>query len=223
MPTYFDGNPPDFPKLPLVGFFSGLEQEGYMSGTKLVGQLSSLADIDAIVPKPNYRVELEYCEGDEEIRVVNNLTGEYHQATGDIAKTLLAEMKARQAIDLAGDGTYPAEHRRVDKIDQLCIQYDDQGQRIWPALRRAGICHSKEDFVRHANGDEYWDEWQEGVDEGEDFIAIINSKTGDFWITDAEITKEMREGRRKNKEEYLREHPEEAKEGEEGTSKESEV
>jgi hypothetical protein len=158
MPTYFDGNPPNFPKLPLVGFFSGLEQEGFTSGTKLVGKLSSLADIDAIVPKPNYRVELEYCEGEEEIRVVNNITGEFHQATGDMAKKLLAAMKARQAVDLAGDGTYPAEYRRVDKIDQLCIQYDDQGRRIWPALRRAGTCRSKEDFVRHANGDEYWDE-----------------------------------------------------------------
>ena len=221
MPTYFDGNPPDFPKLPLLGFFSGLEQEGYTSGTKLVGTISSLADIDAIVPKPNHRVELEYYEGDEEIRVVNNIMGEFHQATGNTAKTLLAVMKARQAVDLAGDGTYPVEHRRVDKMDQVCIQYDDQGHRIWPALRRAGICHSKEDFVRHANGNEYWDEWHEGVDEGEDFIAIIDTKTGDFWITDAETTKQMREDRRKDEEEYMKEHPEETAEDEEETSKES--
>jgi hypothetical protein len=218
MPTYLDGITPDLPKLPLIEAFSGLKQEGFTSGSKLVGKLSSLADIDAIVPRPNHRVELEYCEGDEEIRVVNNITGEFHQATGDTAKALLAEMKARQAVDLAGDGSYPAEYRRISKIDQLFIQYDKQGRRIWPALRRAGICHTKEGFLSHANGDVYWDEWHEGVDEGEDFIAIVDTTTGEFWITDAETTKQMREGRRKKREEHMGEHREKVKQGEEADS-----
>jgi hypothetical protein len=193
MPTYLTGNPPDYPELAMLEFFSGLDQDGYKSGTQNIGQLKSMADVDDIVPKPDYRVELEYTEGEEEIRVVNNSTGEYHSATGEMAKAILKDMKARQEVDLKEDGNYPGGHRRNDPTDTIFIQYDNEGHRIWPSLRRAGICETRGEFLSHDGGYVFWDEWMEGHDTCEDYFAITDSRTGDYWISGPEATREMRE------------------------------
>ena len=207
MPTYFVGNPPDYPQLPLLEFFSGLEQEGYTSGTKLVGTLSSVADIDALAPAPNMRVELEYAEGEQEVRVVNNETGEYHQATGEAAKSILSDMEARQAVDLKEDGNYPGGHRRPDPHDKVYIHYDEDGKRIWPALRRAGICHTKEEFMSHDGGSVFWDSWHKDQDTSDEYHAIIDSRTGDYWVADPESSMQMRLEREIRKAQYMKEHP----------------
>jgi hypothetical protein len=211
MPTYFMGNPPDHPQLPLLGFFSGLG-EGWCgnSGIKLVGTLTSLADIDALVPAPNFRVELEYCEGEEEVRVVDDTTGEFHQATGNVAKSLLEAMKARQAVDLAEDGNYPGGgHRRPDRMDLVYIQYDGEGKRLYPALRLGGICHTKEEFDQHAGGNVFWDEKDPTVDTCEDYILVVDTTTGDYWVASPGLTRQMRERRKENKARYMKDHPEE--------------
>lgn len=210
MPTYFMGNPPDHPQLPLLGFFSGLGEGCGNSGIRLVGTLTSLADIDALVPAPNFRVELEYCEGEEEVRVVNDTTGEFHQATGEDAKSLLTAMKARQAVDLAEDGNYPGGgHRRPDPMNLVYISYDEEGKRIYPALRRGGICHTKEEFDEHVDGREFWDEKNDSVDMCEDYILVVDSTTGDYWVASPELTRQMRERRKERLEQEMKDHPEE--------------
>jgi len=213
MPTYFVGNPPDYPQLPLLEFFTGLNQEGCTSGTKLVGTLEKISDLDALVPAANCRIELEHAEGEEEVRVVDETTGEFHRAKGDAALSILKEMDARQAVNLKEDGNYPGGHRRPDLHDLVYISYDEDGKRIWPALRLGGICHTKEEFESHVDGREIWDEKQE-QDTCNDYILVIDTRTGDFWVADDDLTKQIREGRKERKAQHMKDHPEDFEDGE---------
>jgi hypothetical protein len=201
MPTYLTGNPPDFPELPMLEFFSGLKQDGCTSGVRLIGQFRTIADVDKIVPRPGYRAELEYCEGEEEIRLVDEKTGDYYGATGEDARAILKKIKARQDVDLKEDGNYPGGHRRNDLTEKVFIFYTKGGGRIWPPLRRAGICETVEEFLGHDNGDVVWDQRDKEYDTCEDYYMICNVLTGDYWVTTPKVAGQLREKYRKEREE----------------------
>jgi hypothetical protein len=74
------------------------------------------------------------------------------------------------------------------------IQYDRDGDRLLPAIRRAGFLSTMEE----------WDAIQTGETAGyvaEVFVGVENTKTGDLWWATDELKKEILERRRQRDEE----------------------
>lgn len=174
------------------------------------GTLQSLAQLDEIIPAPGKIVLLERTEGEEEVRIVDESTGDYiHTDSVAVARdiiTTLDERTTRLYREIQGDSQpYPAHvlemHDGVAEKDvpywRSIVKYDDEGIRLLPALKFAGIIDSVEEFKRLEAGP------YASTTDLKDFLAVQWANTGEIWWADDAVRKQITGSRSERKEEMV--------------------
>ena len=164
------------------------------SGEKHLGGLSSISDIDALVPSKNMRIEIERNDGEEEVRIVNALDGGYYSARQDIAIKLTQELDAR-TDHLMGppDRSLRVFEERYQPIWFCFIQYDHEAQRILPTLHRFGKITSLDDwrvYSRKPTSATILDD---------DYCVVTDRRTGNCWVAERAQLQETKEELRRIK------------------------
>ncbi|ORY34005.1 hypothetical protein BCR39DRAFT_586202 [Naematelia encephala] len=161
-----------------------------MIATHHAGDLVSFQDLESRINKPNTRIEIERVSGIEEIRLIDESTGKYNSAKGDIAKSIIDEWDAREAVFFADPDRLPDGSSELGEVHHKSIvQYDDGGYRILPAFRKKGEVHSKEEFWgKHGDYSYLW--------AAKGAAAVVDTRTGEFWVATADVAKEMDEDMR---------------------------
>lgn len=175
--------------VPVFEFFKTYDH-GIASTTKPVGQLSSLADYDTLVPAPNIRVEIERTPGHEEVRVVKDDYGEYHATPNtSIAREILAVIDEQTSkifefdIKAYPDDIPPGEEKTND-FHRHIIRYDQNSTRMLPGIRRAGYVSTIEEYKAKEQGNTW-------CMEEDFFVGITDTSTGDVWWATDELREEI--------------------------------
>lgn len=168
--------------VPVFNFFRtypfGLDADtGVQPSRDVIGSLSSMRDVDALVPAAFWRVEIEREAGIEEVRVVNSRTGQYHVAKGAAAQLLITELNQRTAEVFKGDGVpFPAGMDDGEKRNPFytsIIQYDHEAYRTLPAIKYGGEIEDAE-FERISDG-------PGAVYATPEFVGVLDTRTGIVW------------------------------------------
>ncbi|WWD00355.1 hypothetical protein V866_007267 [Kwoniella sp. B9012] len=165
----------------------------YQPSKTLVGNLESIADVDKLLPASQWRIEIERWGGHEEIRVINDYTGDYHAAEGSKAIPIITEID-RRTTDLYSSisdglpifpGGGPTEAQ--EEFWNSLIMYDHEGHRVLPALIHVGNINT-------------WEEWEEACTRptgmtfvGGNFCAVCDRRTGEVWWASEDVTKREKE------------------------------
>jgi hypothetical protein len=177
--------------VPVFDFFKTYDH-GISATLHHVGDIHSLADYNALVPGSGIRVEMERTPDIEEIRVVQDLNGDYHATVNStVARDILKVVDA-QTSDLFEFGVKaypndvpPGEEKNSD-FHRHIIRYDENKGRILPGIRKAGYVHTIEEYKAKETGN-VW------VMEEEEFVGITDTSTGDVWWATDELKKEILE------------------------------
>lgn len=175
--------------VPVFEFFKTYDH-GIPPTTNHVGQIHSLTEYNALVPAPDVRVEIERTPSKEEIRVVQDINGDYH-ATPDptIAREILATVDQTTSelfefeVKAYPDDIPPGEEKKND-FHRHIIRYDDHAGRILPGIRRARYVSTVEEYNEKEKGNTW-------CMEEEFFVGITDTSTGDVWWATEELKKEI--------------------------------
>jgi hypothetical protein len=182
----------------VFSYFATYDYGDISPSKTIVGKINSMDDYRQLVPSPRTRVEIERGPGSEEIRVVKNENGDYHvSADHDIARGLIEQID-QETIEIFQPDIDPFpetfSNLKNENYYRDIIQYDRDGDRLLPAIRRAGFLSTMEE----------WDAIQTGETAGyvaEVFVGVENTKTGDLWWATDELKKEILERRKQREEE----------------------
>jgi hypothetical protein len=182
--------------IPVFSLFAELDH-GIFPSLNVVGQIHSMAQYDALIPAPDSRVEIERAPEAEEIRVVKNINGDYHvTVNSSIARVILDQVDQQTTSILELDvKAYPDSKPdiKTDDYYRNIIQYDRDGDRILPGIRRVGYLSTVEEYRAMEGGSVVWFE-------SEDFVGVENTKTGDVWWATDDLAEKVLDNVRKRDE-----------------------
>lgn len=173
--------------IPVFSLFSELDH-GISPSTNVVGQIHSMAGYNTLVPAPNTRVEMERASEAQEVRVIKNYNGDYHVTVNSSVAQIIMEQVDKQTTETfelhlkAYPETMP-EHK-LDDYYRHIIQYDHDGDRILPGIRRAGYLSTLDEYKSMDRGSAVWFEH-------ESFVGMEDSKTGDVWWATEDVKQEV--------------------------------
>ena len=177
--------------VPVFEFFKTYDH-GISPTSKPVGQIRSLTEYNALVPAPDVRVEIERTPGKEEVRVVQDINGDYHSTPNPtVAQEILTTIDQATSelfefnVKAYPDDIPPGEEKRND-FHRHIIHYDHQGTRILPGIRRAGYVSTVEEYREKEKGNTW-------CMEEDFFVGITDTSTGDVWWATDELKKEILE------------------------------
>jgi len=174
-------------------YFATYDYGDVLPSKTMIGKISSTGDYHQLVPSPDTRVEIERAPGVEEIRVIKNESGDYHvTANHDIARKLIEQIDQETVKIFQPDiDPFPETFGNPKNANYYwdIIQYDGDGDRLLPAIRRAGFITTMKQ----------WNDMQTGMIAGyevEEFVGLENTKTGDLWWATDELKEEVMKRRR---------------------------
>lgn len=175
--------------VPVFSFF-GVYDHGIAATTKHVGDISSVDELGKLVPAADTRIEIDRTTDHEEVRVVSSENGDYHgTSSASIAREVIAKLDAQTAEVFEFDvKAYPddfsaGEEKNNDQSRHI-IQYDHEGKRILPGIRRAGYLSTMAEYKAMEGGAVCWYEDPE-------FVGVTDTSTGDVWWATEELKKEV--------------------------------
>ena len=182
----------------VFSYFAEYDYGDISPAKTIVGKINSMDDYKQLIPSPNTGVEIDRAPGSEEIRVVKNENGDYHvTANHDIARELLNEID-QETIEIFQPDINPFpesfSNLKNENYYRDIIQYNQDGGRILPGIRRAGFLSTLEEWRAMDTGE------MAGY-EAERFVGLENTTTGDVWWATDELKKEILERRRQLEEE----------------------
>jgi hypothetical protein len=173
--------------IPIFSLFAELDH-GIFPSTTVVGQIHSMAEYDTLVPAANTRVEMERASEAQEVRVIKNNNGDYHvTVNSSVAQSIMAQ------VDQQTTDTFEVHLRaypetmaelKLDDYYRHIIQYDHDGDRILPGIRRAGYLSTLEEYKAMDRSSAVWFEH-------ESFVGMEDSKTGDVWWATEDVKQEV--------------------------------
>jgi hypothetical protein len=182
----------------VFSYFAEYDYGDISPSKTIVGKINSMDDYNRLIPSPRTRVEIDRAPGSEEIRVIKNENGDYHvTADHHIARELLKQID-QETIEIFQPEINPfpesLSNLKNENYYRDIIQFDPDGDRILPGIRRVGFLSTIEEWRAMDTGE------MAGY-EAESFVGLENTKTGDVWWATDELKKEILQRRRQLEEE----------------------
>jgi len=163
------------------------------ANTTLVGDIVSLPFFDSLVPAQNTRVEFEDMQGQEEVRVVNGLNGEFWAAKGEIAKSIIQRISVEneQIYESCASALAARLFKELECEEPFwtnIIMYDYDAKRIFPAIRHVATVDNLPDMEAAVNRREVaGGTWYTHLES--QAIIYIDRRTGDYWVGEGEVAR----------------------------------